>query len=113
MIKHLPTFLSHTPTKKHSTKQHANSSEDNELSGHGFTQIGEFQYEKDLSKDRMQVYKVSSELGKLRAFTSSIVIKAVSNYGAPDHTCFYRVKMYGEKGGIENTEDVVEEESTL
>jgi hypothetical protein len=25
-----------------------------------------------------------------------VVIRAVTNYGAKDHTCFYRVRLYGE-----------------
>ncbi|KAG4221905.1 hypothetical protein PC116_g29619 [Phytophthora cactorum] len=38
---------------------------------------------------------MSSELTRMRAATSHVIVKAVTNYGA-DHTCFYRLKLYGE-----------------
>lgn len=61
----------------------------------GFVKIGHFTYEHRDYGDGVQIFKMSSELTRMRAATSHIIIKAVTNYGA-DHTCFYRLRLYGE-----------------
>ncbi|KAI1453369.1 hypothetical protein F4805DRAFT_470101 [Annulohypoxylon moriforme] len=60
-----------------------------------YLKVGHFEYERKEAGDGIQVFKLSDELAQMRAHTSSIVIRAISNYGA-DHTCFYRLRMYGE-----------------
>ncbi|KAI1652938.1 hypothetical protein F4813DRAFT_286885 [Daldinia decipiens] len=61
----------------------------------GFVKIGHFTYEHRDYGDGVQIFKMSSELARMRAATSHIIVKAVTNYGA-DHTCFYRLRLYGE-----------------
>ncbi|KAI1801077.1 hypothetical protein F4811DRAFT_480606 [Daldinia bambusicola] len=61
----------------------------------GFVKIGHFTYEQKDYGDGVQIFKMSSELTSMRAATSHVIIRAVTNYGA-DHTCFYRLKLYGE-----------------
>ncbi|KAI0109746.1 hypothetical protein F4814DRAFT_377604 [Daldinia grandis] len=61
----------------------------------GFVKVGHFTYESRDSGDGVQIFKMSSELTRMRAATHHIIVKAVTNYGA-DHTCFYRLRLYGE-----------------
>ncbi|KAJ8127424.1 hypothetical protein O1611_g6212 [Lasiodiplodia mahajangana] len=66
-----------------------------EVLNDGYVKIGHFTYENTNSGDGVQVFKLSDELTRMRAMTHSIVVRAINNYGA-DHTCFYRLRMYGE-----------------
>ncbi|GAP84770.1 putative spindle pole body-associated protein sad1 [Rosellinia necatrix] len=61
----------------------------------GFVKIGHFTYENKNSGDGVQVFKISDELTRMRAVTNHILVRAINNYGA-DHTCFYRLRLYGE-----------------
>ena len=60
-----------------------------------FVKISQFVYEGAELHDGVHVHRLNSELMGLRAETDHIIIRAVSNYGAKDQTCFYRVRMYG------------------
>ena len=64
-----------------------------------FVKIGEFTYdEKEVRlDDGVYVYRLNDELAGLGAATDQVVVRAVSNYGAKEYTCFYRVRLYGEK----------------
>ena len=62
----------------------------------GFVKIGQFVYEHRDWGNGKQIFKMSDQLVSMGARTEHIVVRATSNYGAKDHTCFYRVKMYGE-----------------
>ncbi|KAK0386075.1 hypothetical protein NLU13_5912 [Sarocladium strictum] len=63
--------------------------------------------------DGVYVRQLNRELVRLGAETSEVVIRALNNYGAPDHTCFYRVRMYGETGGSEVAVDDSPEEKSF
>jgi hypothetical protein len=67
--------------------------------------IGHVTYENKNYGDGIQVFKLSDELAKMNAFTSQTVVRAINNYGA-DHTCFYRLKLYGET--VERPDDPLE-----
>ena len=65
--------------------------------GEGWAKIGQFTYEHRAQDDGVFVHALSRDLvERLRAATDVVMIRAVTNYGARDHTCFYRVRMYGE-----------------
>lgn len=61
----------------------------------GFVKIGHFTYENKTSGDGVQVFKISDELTRMSATTNHVFIRALNNYGA-DHTCFYRLRLYGD-----------------
>ncbi|KAG5943842.1 hypothetical protein E4U53_007008 [Claviceps sorghi] len=60
-----------------------------------FVKITQFVYEAADIHDGVHVHRLSSELMALGAATDHIIVRAVSNYGAKNHTCFYRVRLYG------------------
>ncbi|KAK2053454.1 spindle pole body-associated protein sad1 [Colletotrichum caudatum] len=62
----------------------------------GWVRIGQFTYESSDALNGVYVHKLSPELVSLGAVTDHVVLRAVSNYGS-DHTCLYRVRLYGEK----------------
>lgn len=63
---------------------------------HEFVKISQFVYESDNLENGVHVEQLNSELSNIGASTDHIIIRAVSNYGSFDHTCFYRVRMFGE-----------------
>ncbi|KAG6009005.1 hypothetical protein E4U43_000068 [Claviceps pusilla] len=60
-----------------------------------FVKITQFVYEAAEIHNGVYVHRLSSELMALGAVTDHIIVRAVSNYGAKNHTCFYRVRLYG------------------
>lgn len=62
----------------------------------GFVKIGHFVYENKDYGNGEQVFKLSDQLGTMGAITEHIMVRALNNYGAADHTCFYRVRVFGE-----------------
>ncbi|KAJ4294913.1 hypothetical protein N0V88_005152 [Collariella sp. IMI 366227] len=59
--------------------------------------IGEFTYQQRPADEGVYIHKLSDELaGRLKAATDQVLVRALTNYGAKDHTCFYRLRMYGE-----------------
>jgi hypothetical protein len=63
----------------------------------GFAKIGHFKYEHRARDEGVFVHALSRDLvDRLKAATDLVVVRAVTNYGAKDHTCFYRVRLYGE-----------------
>lgn len=67
-----------------------------DLLSRGFLQIAKFQYEYRVQDRGIKVERLSRELVALKAATDFVLIRATTNYGAADHTCFYRIRMYGE-----------------
>ena len=62
-----------------------------------FVKVGQFTYEGAELHDGAYVHRLSPELGELGVETDHVIVRAVSNYGAKDHTCFYRVRLYGQR----------------
>ncbi|PNY29392.1 Uncharacterized protein TCAP_00699 [Tolypocladium capitatum] len=60
-----------------------------------FVLVGRFAYEGAGLHDGVHVHRLSSELVALGADTDQVAVRATSNYGAANHTCFYRVRLYG------------------
>ncbi|KAL3953894.1 hypothetical protein ACCO45_011850 [Purpureocillium lilacinum] len=61
-----------------------------------FVKIAQFAYEGAEVHDGVHVQRLSTELLTIGAATDHVVVRAVSNYGARNQTCFYRVRLYGE-----------------
>ncbi|KAK4213952.1 hypothetical protein QBC37DRAFT_284956 [Rhypophila decipiens] len=72
-----------------------------DLVGRGFLQIGRFRYEHRASDRGVKVERLSRELVGLKAATDHVLVRAASNHGAGDHTCFYRIRLYGEVVALE------------
>ncbi|KUI63777.1 hypothetical protein VM1G_10574 [Cytospora mali] len=68
----------------------------------GFVKVGEFQFDSGIGKGESQVFKLSDELLGMDAQTRQVLVRAKSNYGAEDHTCFYRLRLFGEEGKNKN-----------
>ncbi|KAK1566063.1 spindle pole body-associated protein sad1 [Colletotrichum navitas] len=62
----------------------------------GWVRIGRFTYESSDALNGVYVHKLSPELVSMGAVTDHVVLRAVNNYGS-DHTCLYRVRLYGER----------------
>ena len=67
-----------------------------DLLAKGFLQIAKFRYEHRAQDRGIKIERLSRELEALKAATDFILVRATTNHGAPDHTCFYRIRMYGE-----------------
>lgn len=64
-----------------------------------YVKIGELEYDyaKTSGSHGMFVYKLSEELLDLDAATYKVLVRAKTNHGAQDHTCFYRLQLFGEE----------------
>lgn len=62
-----------------------------------FVKIGELKYEGAVLHDGVHVHRLSDELQTMGVETDHVAVRAVSNHGAKQHTCFYRVRLYGAK----------------
>ncbi|KAK0712201.1 hypothetical protein B0T21DRAFT_297507 [Apiosordaria backusii] len=62
-----------------------------------FVQIGKFTYEYRLVDNGVFIHKLSEDLVALDAVVETVLIRAVTNNGSPDHTCFYRLRLYGQE----------------
>lgn len=72
------------------------------LMAKGFVKIGEFKYLNAVGKGEKQVFRLSEDLIGLDAQTQQVVVRSKSNYGARDHTCFYRLQLFGKEGNSVN-----------
>ncbi|TDZ54255.1 hypothetical protein CTRI78_v006475 [Colletotrichum trifolii] len=62
----------------------------------GWVKIAQFEYQATEGMDGAHVHQFSPELGNIGAATDQIIVRAVSNHGS-DHTCIYRVRLYGDE----------------
>lgn len=64
-----------------------------------YVKIGELEYDyaKTSGSHGMFVHKLSEELLDLDAATYKVLVRAKTNHGAQDHTCFYRLQLFGEE----------------
>ncbi|KAM0435881.1 hypothetical protein ACHAPT_002773 [Fusarium lateritium] len=62
-----------------------------------FVKISQFVYESSDLQNGVHVHQLSPELEELGAATDHVILRAVSNYGAKTHTCFYRVRLFGKR----------------
>ncbi|EGS21890.1 uncharacterized protein CTHT_0037630 [Thermochaetoides thermophila DSM 1495] len=63
----------------------------------GLYKIGQFTYTYEPANGGVFVYELSNQLSRIKAATDLVIIRAVTNYGAKDHTCFFRIKLYGDE----------------
>lgn len=68
------------------------------LMAKGFVKVGEFRYLNSVGKGEKQVFRLSEDLLDLDAQTQQVIVRSKSNYGAQDHTCFYRLQLFGKEG---------------
>ena len=66
------------------------------LAAWNFVRIARFRYQPGSQRAGVQVELLSQELVDLGAATDHIVVRALNNHGDVDHTCFYRVRLYGD-----------------
>ncbi|KAM0266568.1 hypothetical protein ACHAPA_006815 [Fusarium lateritium] len=62
-----------------------------------FVKISQFEYQGDHLNEGVHVQRISGDFVNLGIPTDHIIIRALSNYGAKDHTCFYRVRLFGKE----------------
>lgn len=63
----------------------------------GYAKIGQFVYDNTLGGGESQVFRFPRELLDMDAQTQQVLVRATTNYGAEDHTCFYRLRLFGEE----------------
>ncbi|KAG8168237.1 hypothetical protein KVR01_003926 [Diaporthe batatas] len=63
----------------------------------GFVKVGEFEFDSGGGKGETQVFKLPKELEDFGVRTQQVLVRSNSNYGASDHTCFYRLRLFGLK----------------
>ncbi|CAK7205408.1 hypothetical protein SEUCBS139899_008179 [Sporothrix eucalyptigena] len=101
-------YAQQRPLQDWSMSQFPETDDDDPLFGWGFVKVGQFTYEANRADGGSsggvagngvgdaQIFRLSPDLETLDAVTDFVLIRAVSNYGNQDHTCFYRLRMYGD-----------------
>ncbi|KAJ0114542.1 hypothetical protein J7T55_004786 [Diaporthe amygdali] len=69
------------------------------LAEKGFVKVGQFDFDSGVGKGESQVFKLPNELVDYGIRTEQVLVRAKSNYGADDHTCFYRLRLFGLEPG--------------
>lgn len=63
----------------------------------GFVKVAQFDFDSGVGKGESQVFKLPNELVDFGIETPQVLVRANTNYGAEDHTCFYRLRLFGRK----------------
>ncbi|KAK3688092.1 hypothetical protein B0T22DRAFT_376421, partial [Podospora appendiculata] len=66
------------------------------LIGLRYVKLAQFTYKHPGDERGVYVHRLSQELTNIEAATDLVMVRALTNYGAEDHTCFYRIRLYGE-----------------
>ncbi|KAK3324286.1 hypothetical protein B0T19DRAFT_227347 [Cercophora scortea] len=66
------------------------------LIGLRYVKIGQFTYKHPGDERGVYVHRLSQELTNIDAATDLVMVRALTNHGAEDHTCFYRTRLYGD-----------------
>ncbi|KAL1902451.1 hypothetical protein Sste5346_001432 [Sporothrix stenoceras] len=96
-------YAQQRPLQDWSMSMFPDTDDQDQLFGYGFVKVGEFTFEANKAggvagqgSGEAQIFRLPPDLETLDAITDQVVIRATSNYGGKDHTCFYRVRMYGQ-----------------
>ncbi|KAF5722002.1 spindle pole body-associated sad1 [Fusarium mundagurra] len=60
-----------------------------------FVKISDFEYVGNELNDGVHVQHIKDQFSNLGIGTDQIVVRSMGNYGAVDHTCFYRIRLFG------------------
>ena len=60
-----------------------------------FVKISDFEYVGNELNDGVHVQHIKDQFSNLGIGTDQIVVRSIGNYGAVDHTCFYRIRLFG------------------
>ncbi|PSR76620.1 hypothetical protein BD289DRAFT_486791 [Coniella lustricola] len=66
------------------------------IQNQGYIKVGEFRYDSDPNEGESQIFKLPEELLNMDAQTQQVLVRARTNYGSEDHTCFYRLRLWGQ-----------------
>lgn len=77
--------------------------------GDDWVRIGRWRYDL-MNKQETQVFGLQLKTARYDIKVNEFVLRAVDNWGSPDHTCLYRVRMHGK---VENEEKIVREEGGI
>ncbi|RPB07769.1 hypothetical protein P167DRAFT_495263 [Morchella conica CCBAS932] len=60
-----------------------------------FVKLGVFKYDINSGNPRIQTWDLPVDLVNLNITTQLVVFKVINNWGHPDYTCLYRVRVHG------------------
>ncbi|KAF5629038.1 spindle pole body-associated sad1 [Fusarium tjaetaba] len=60
-----------------------------------FVKISDFEYVGNELNDGVHVQHIKDQFSNLGIGTDQIIVRSMGNYGAVDHTCFYRIRLFG------------------
>lgn len=60
-----------------------------------FVKLGVFKYDINVGNPRIQTWDLPVDLINLNITTQLVVFKVINNWGHPDYTCLYRVRVHG------------------
>jgi hypothetical protein len=70
-----------------------------------FVKLGVFKYDINSGNPRIQTWDLPVDLVNLNITTQLVVFKVINNWGHPDYTCLYRVRVHGKPQMISKVMD--------